>query len=103
MNNLNTTIDKIALSEFDVHYHELSDNLKKWCNLEVKKHENQKRPPSLSIVLIFDTLVMQQEYGLMNMNTSITEINVVISFIQLYAKIVVRYLLKISSSWNNIS
>ena len=35
MNNLNTTIDKIALSEFDVHYHELSDNLKKWCNLEM--------------------------------------------------------------------
>ena len=35
MNNLNTTIDKIALSEFDVHYHELSDNLKQWCNLEM--------------------------------------------------------------------
>ena len=35
MNNLNKTIDKIALSEFDVHYHELSDNLKQWCNLEM--------------------------------------------------------------------
>ena len=35
MNNLNTTIDKIALSEFDVHYHKLSDNLKQWCNLEM--------------------------------------------------------------------
>ena len=35
MNNKNTTIDKIALSEFGVHYHELSDNLKQWCNLEM--------------------------------------------------------------------
>ena len=35
MNNLNTTIDKIALSEFDVHYDELSDNLNQWCNLEM--------------------------------------------------------------------
>jgi len=35
MNNLNTTIDKIALSEFGVHYHELSDNLKQWCHLEM--------------------------------------------------------------------
>jgi len=35
MNNKNTTIDKIAFSEFGVHYHELSDNLKQWCNLEM--------------------------------------------------------------------
>ena len=35
MNNLNTTIDKIALSEFGVHYHELSDYLKQWGNLEM--------------------------------------------------------------------
>ena len=35
MNNKNTTIDKIAVSEFGVHYHELSNNLKQWCNLEM--------------------------------------------------------------------
>ena len=35
MNNKNTTIDKIALSEFDTHYENLSDNLKQWCNLEM--------------------------------------------------------------------
>tara|TARA_B100001057_G_scaffold117565_1_gene116140 strand:- start:71 stop:268 length:198 start_codon:yes stop_codon:yes gene_type:complete len=33
--NKNTTIDKIALSEFDTHYENLSDNLKQWCNLEM--------------------------------------------------------------------
>lgn len=35
MSNNNTTIDKIAISEFDTHYDNLSDNLKKWCNLEM--------------------------------------------------------------------
>jgi hypothetical protein len=29
------TIDLVALTEFDMHYHELSDNLKQWCNIEM--------------------------------------------------------------------
>ena len=29
------TIDLVALAEFDMHYHELSDSLKQWCNLEM--------------------------------------------------------------------
>ena len=33
--NLNTTIDKIALSEFDTHYYQLGDNEKMWCNDEM--------------------------------------------------------------------
>ena len=33
--NLNTTIDKIALSEFDMHYNQLSDNEKMWCHDEM--------------------------------------------------------------------
>ena len=33
--NLNTTIDKIALSEFDTHYDQLSDNEKMWCHDEM--------------------------------------------------------------------
>ncbi len=35
MNNLNTTIDKIALSEFGVHYHQLGKNEQQWCNDEM--------------------------------------------------------------------
>ena len=33
--NLNTTIDKIALSEFDTHYYQLGDNEKMWCHDEM--------------------------------------------------------------------
>ena len=33
--NLNTTIDKIALSEFAIHYYQLGDNEKMWCNDEM--------------------------------------------------------------------
>ena len=35
MNNLNTTIDKVALSEFGVHYHQLGKNEQQWCNDEM--------------------------------------------------------------------
>ena len=35
MNNLNTTIDKIAMSEFDMHYYQLSENEKQWCHDEM--------------------------------------------------------------------
>ena len=35
MNNKNTTIDKIALSEFGVHYHQLGKNEQQWCNDEM--------------------------------------------------------------------
>ena len=33
--NLNTTIDKIALSEFHTHYNQLGDNEKQWCHDEM--------------------------------------------------------------------
>ena len=33
--NSNTTIDKIALSEFDMHYEQLGDNEKQWCHDEM--------------------------------------------------------------------
>ena len=33
--NINTTIDKIALSEFDTHYEYLGDNEKQWCHDEM--------------------------------------------------------------------
>ena len=35
LKNKNTTIDKIALAEFDTHYDNLSDNLKQYCHLEM--------------------------------------------------------------------
>ena len=35
MNNLNTTIDKVALSEFDMHYYQLGENEKQWCHDEM--------------------------------------------------------------------
>ncbi len=35
MNNLNTTIDKVAFSEFDMHYHQLDENEKQWCHDEM--------------------------------------------------------------------
>jgi phage terminase large subunit GpA-like protein len=33
--NLNTTIDKIAMSEFKMHYYQLGDNEKQWCHEEM--------------------------------------------------------------------
>jgi hypothetical protein len=33
--NINTTIDKIALSEFDTHYEYLGKNEKEWCHDEM--------------------------------------------------------------------
>ena len=33
--NLNTTIDKIALEEFDMHYEQLGQSEKEWCHDEM--------------------------------------------------------------------
>ena len=33
--NINTTIDEIALSEFDTHYEYLGENEKQWCHDEM--------------------------------------------------------------------
>ena len=33
--NLNTTIDKIALQEFDMNYNQLGENEKQWCHDEM--------------------------------------------------------------------
>jgi|TARA_R100000081_G_scaffold16039_1_gene6673 hypothetical protein len=35
MNNLNTTIDKVAMSKFDKHYYQLSDDKKQLCHDEM--------------------------------------------------------------------
>ena len=35
MSNKGTTIDKIALSEFDMHYCQLGNNEKQWCHDEM--------------------------------------------------------------------
>ena len=45
MNNINTTIDKIAMSEFDMHYYQLSENEKQWCHDEMVNNEKWLNPP----------------------------------------------------------
>ena len=35
MSNKGTTIDKIALQEFDIHYCQLGENEKQWCHDEM--------------------------------------------------------------------
>ena len=42
--NQNTTIDKIALSEFDMHYEQLSDNEKQWCHDELVNNKKWLDP-----------------------------------------------------------
>jgi hypothetical protein len=44
MNNLNTTIDKIAMSEFDMHYYQLGDNEKQWCHDEMMNNPDWLNP-----------------------------------------------------------
>jgi len=42
--NLNTTIDKVAMSEFDMHYYQLGDNEKKWCHDEMINNKKWLAP-----------------------------------------------------------
>ena len=44
MNNLNTTIDKIAMSEFDMHYYQLGDNEQQWCHDEMVNNPKWLQP-----------------------------------------------------------
>ena len=44
MNNINTTIDKVAMSEFGMHYHQLSENEKQWCNDEMVNNSKWLAP-----------------------------------------------------------
>jgi hypothetical protein len=44
MNNLNTTIDKVAMSEFDMHYYQLGDNEKQWCHDEMINNKKWLAP-----------------------------------------------------------
>ena len=44
MNNLNTTVDKIAMSEFDMHYYQLGDNEKQWCHDELVNNKKWLDP-----------------------------------------------------------
>lgn len=34
-NNINTTIDKVAVSEFGIHYYQLDKNEQQWCHDEM--------------------------------------------------------------------
>ena len=45
MNNINTTIDKVAISEFGIHYDNLGDNEKQWCHDEMVNNDNWLNPP----------------------------------------------------------
>ena len=42
--NLNTTIDKVAMSEFGIHYHQLGENEKQWCNDEMVNNSKWLAP-----------------------------------------------------------
>ena len=44
MNNLNTTIDKVAMSEFHMHYYQLGDNEKQWCHDEMVSNKKWLDP-----------------------------------------------------------
>jgi len=45
MTNINTTIDKVAISEFGIHYDNLGDNEKKWCHDEMINNNKWLNPP----------------------------------------------------------
>ena len=50
--NLNTTIDKVAMSEFKMHYYQLGDNEKQWCHDEmVNNHRVVKERLGKTIVV----------------------------------------------------
>jgi len=44
MNNLNTTIDKVAMSKFDKHYYQLSDDNKQLCHEEMVNNKKWLQP-----------------------------------------------------------
>tara|TARA_B100000963_G_scaffold327452_1_gene315201 strand:+ start:44 stop:253 length:210 start_codon:yes stop_codon:yes gene_type:complete len=44
MNNLNTTIDKVAMSEFGMHYYQLDDNEKQSCHDEMVNNPKWLQP-----------------------------------------------------------
>ena len=44
MNNLNTTIDKVAMSKFDKHYYQLSDDDKQLCHEEMVNNKKWLQP-----------------------------------------------------------
>ena len=45
MNNINTTVDKIAMSEFDMHYYQLGENEQQWCHDEMVNNTKWLNPP----------------------------------------------------------
>jgi hypothetical protein len=42
--NLNTTIDKVAMSEFKMHYYQLGENEKQWCHDEMINNKKWLAP-----------------------------------------------------------
>ena len=45
MNNLNTTIDKVAMSKFGKHYYKLNDDKKQLCHDEMVNNPKWLNPP----------------------------------------------------------
>ena len=45
MNNINTTVDKVAIYEFDMHYEQLGNNEKQWCHDEMVNNPKWLNPP----------------------------------------------------------
>ena len=41
MNNIGTTIDEIAMSEFGIHYYQLGENEQQWCHDEMVNNSKQ--------------------------------------------------------------
>ena len=53
--NLNTTIDKIALSEFNTHYDQLGNNEKQWCHDEMINNDKWLKS--------YTTALIKQQWG----------------------------------------
>ena len=65
-NNLNTTIDKVAMSEFDMHYHQLSENEQQWCHDEMVNNPKWLDPFWKQPGYISETDKLCNELGIFN-------------------------------------
>jgi hypothetical protein len=69
-NNLNTTIDKVAMSEFDMHYYQLGDNEKKWCHDEMINNKKWLAPFWKQEGYQSETDKLCEELGIFNYKTN---------------------------------
>jgi hypothetical protein len=66
MNNNNTTIDKVAMSEFDMHYYQLGKNEKQWCHDEMINNPKWLAPFWKQEGYISETDKLCNELGIFN-------------------------------------